>query len=328
MTDRQQKMTNALEREMVQARICSNHIALPGGNRGAIIAGLQFLSSNRHGRKWICSRHGSEVWTTAYVLARLGELPHGSFSHSLQQQIQDSLDWLECVQTRGGGWSFAPGEATDDASCTAWAILASRQHGRLVSSSAREFLCKSRHSNGAFASNPHNLSAPAQLETNRLDVTAIAIRALGIVTSSSAEWLEQGLRTTAGLQPAFASALFVCSDILDWEPGVTPLSLRSQVYQSVSHLSGNSALEQALLLRCLARLRMQQTSTVAAELCRMQRADGAWSGLSFAPTGGAPLFIEDSVIATVTAVSALAMRDLQPGLYFGSEVPFRRLEEV
>jgi hypothetical protein len=31
------------------------------------------------------------------------------------------------------------------------------------------------------------------------------------------------------------------------------------------------------------------------------------------------------ILATVTALSALAMCDLQPGLYFGSDLPFRRL---
>jgi hypothetical protein len=36
-------------------------------------------------------------------------------------------------------------------------------------------------------------------------------------------------------------------------------------------------------------------------------------------------FDEDGVLATVTAVSALAIGDQQPGLYFGSDLPFRRL---
>jgi hypothetical protein len=39
----------------------------------------------------------------------------------------------------------------------------------------------------------------------------------------------------------------------------------------------------------------------------------------------APHFDEEGILSTATALSALAMGDLQPGLYFGSDLPFRRL---
>jgi hypothetical protein len=46
------------------------------------------------------------------------------------------------------------------------------------------------------------------------------------------------------------------------------------------------------------------------------------------PTGKSQMRFDDQrVFTTATAVSALVMGESQPGLYFGSDVPFRRLDE-
>jgi len=243
-------------------------------------------------------------------------VPADFLTHRLRQQIEDSLDWLGEAQTPGGGWSFAPEEATDDAGCTAWAILAFRQHGRPVSSFARGFLRRCHQPDGTFAAQHCRVNSPEGRKTG-WPVTAITIRALGIVTSASAELLEQGFRAAAQWQPAQASGLFVCADILDWQPGATPESLLNEVRQMVGRFTAKSALEQALLLRCLARLRHKSMWVAAAELGQAQEADGSWSG---ARVGG-PAMFHDPVVSTATAVSALAMRELQPGIYFGPDLP-------
>jgi hypothetical protein len=323
VTNQQQKLGGLAEPEIV-SRIEPGPALLAQVSNEAIAAGVWFLSSQWRGRKWSCSRNGSDVWTTAYILARLGELPPDFLTLRLRQQMEDSLDWLAETQTPGGGWSFAPEEAMDDAGCTAWAVLAFRQHGRPVSNFARGFLRRRHQPDGTFAAHPYKVSAP---EGGRigLPATAIVIRALGTVTSSSCELLEQGLRAASLRQGAQVSGLFACSDILDWQPGATPLSLLNEVRQAVGRFTAKSALEQALLLRCLVRLRLKSSWAVAAELGQAQQGDGSWSGTS---AGTPAMFPDDPVVSTATAVSALAMRELQPGLYFGADLPYRRSGEV
>lgn len=114
----------------------------------------------------------------------------------------------------------------------------------------------------------------------------------------------------------------VCSEILDWEKGLAPLALLNQARQLTSTLQTESAFEQALLLRCLVRLGLNRAWTLAACLRDAQLDDGSW--LSAAP----PSLGDNRIIPTVTAVSALALGDVQPGLYFGSGLPRpRRLQE-
>jgi hypothetical protein len=82
------------------------------------------------------------------------------------------------------------------------------------------------------------------------------------------------------------------------------------------------------------RLRLQSAWPLAVGLRRLQRENGSWPGsarLATLQASGeatvrpAEYFDEEGVLATVTALSALAIGDLQPGLYFGSDLPFRRL---
>jgi prenyltransferase/squalene oxidase-like repeat protein len=302
------------------------------GARQAIAAGLKFLAARHHGRRWSSARKGHDAGTTAYIAARLGELPPGSFGHPLRNKIEDSLDWLLEIQTSGGGWSSAPEEPTDDANSTAWAILALRQHGRTAPEPARAFLRRCRRPDGAFALRPQETNASGAVNGGQLLLTALAIRALGIVTSSSSDLLEESLRA-GSRQLSQTEGLLVCSTILDWQASATPLSLLNEVQQSVRRLSARTALEQALLLRCLVRLRMREAWIVADELDRAQQTDGAWDWDGEALTSVVPAQssfsgFEGRQVISATAVSALAMRNLQPGLYFGSDLPFRRLDEV
>jgi len=302
----QQKLCSLDEAEVLQA--------VPAVGSMAVSAGLRFLSSQRRGRKWSCSRTGSEVWTTAYVLARLGELPQELLDRRLREQIEDSLDWLKESQTPGGGWSFAPEAATDNAAATAWTVLAFRHHGREVPGFAKAFLQRCRRPDGAFASHPAPDHVAERGQDSSPETTAIVIRALGIVTSSSAELLQQGLRTAALWQTSPALGLLVCSTVLDWQPGAAPQTLLKDIQRCVCRVLPGSALEQALLLRCLIRLRMQQSWAAAAELALGQQTDGSWAG---APLSGIPLgamFMDGPIVSTATAVSALAMDDRQGGI--------------
>jgi hypothetical protein len=82
-------------------------------------------------------------------------------------------------------------------------------------------------------------------------------------------------------------------------------------------------------------LRLQSAWPLAAGLRRLQRANGSWPGSACLASlhtlgNGSALhqdeyFDEDGILATVTVLSALAIGDQQPGLYFGSDLPFRRL---
>jgi len=326
-----QKMYAEVEPELVQGRMPPDSLPLQGA-RQAIETGLKFLASRHHGRRWNSARKGQDAGTTAYVVARLGELPHGSFGYGLRDKIEDSLDWLLEIQTSGGGWSSAPEEPMDDAHSTAWAILAFRQHGRPTPEPARAFLRRCRRPDGAFALHPQETNVSGAADGGQLLLTALAIRALGLVTSSSSDLLEESLRA-GSRQLSQTQGLLVCSTILDWQASATPLSLLNEIQQSVRRLSARTALEQALLLRCLVRLRMRETWIVADELDRSQQADGAWGWDGEVLPSAVPAEswfsgLEGPHATSATAVSALAMRNLQPGLYFGSDLPFRRLDEV
>jgi len=116
---------------------------------------------------------------------------------------------------------------------------------------------------------------------------------------------------------------------MDWEPGMAPWFIVNAVRQLSCQLPAEGTWEQSLLLRCLMRLRIQTAWTLLAGLRHMQLPDGSWpasAALSVEGAGQSPShFDEQRILATVTALSALAMGDLQPGLYFGSDLPFRRL---
>jgi hypothetical protein len=130
------------------------------------------------------------------------------------------------------------------------------------------------------------------------------------------------------------SALFVSSTLMDWEPCMAPWFVVNAVRELVQQET-EGTWEQALLLRCRMRLGLQSAWPLTVGLRRLQRANGSWPGSACLASqrasskGSAQLpdeyFDEDGVLATATALSALAIGDQQPGLYFGSDLPFRRL---
>lgn len=287
-------------------------------NAEAIAAGLVYLLQQRRNGRW---GHLNLPWgvadapVTACVLARLGELPSHFVNRYVKQAIADSLDWLQEAQTSQGGWGY-PGE--NDAETTAWAVIALRKHGRPAPDSALDLIRRCRRSDGGFGCNPQAVkSAP--------ETTALAIQALGAGEGPQARDAAGFLSYWLGSDASrLASTVFVCSSILEWEKGLAPVALLNQVCQLTAGLQAESALDQALLLRCLVRLRLNRAWSLAAGLRATQLADGSWPG----PPAARLNFDDKRIVPTVTAVSALILGDFQPGLYFGSDLPRpRRLQE-
>lgn len=300
----------------------------------AIATGLEYLFARRQQQYWsVCAADTREsaAWVTAYVLTRLVEVPSHQISYGRRRKIEESLDWLAEVRTPGAGWSFTGTQ--DDADSTAWAITALRQNGRAVPDESLEWLRRCRRKDGGFATDPETANASGYSRASAPDITAIAVRALACIDSAASEFLASHLRTDfAGTPCRVPSKFFVSSTLLDWEPGMAPWLVVDAVRDLACLGSSENAWEQALLLHCAMRLRMQSAWTLAAGLRRMQQPDGSWLGsavltpvsLQSARQSGAH-FDQHGVLATVTSLSALAMGDLQPGLYFGSDLPFRRL---
>jgi hypothetical protein len=285
-------------------------------NAEAIAAGLVYLLQRQQNGSW---GHLDLPWgpadasVTACVLARLGELPSQFMNRYLKHAIADSLDWLHAAQTPEGSWGL-PGEG--NAETTSWAVIALRKHGRPVLNSAFDFIRRCRRPDGGYGRKPD--SGKSDPET-----TTLAIQALGAGDNARdaagllSFWLgSDGERT--------GSSLFVCSSILEWEKGLVPLRLLNQACQLAAGFQAESAFDQALLLRCLVRLRLNRAWSLVAGLRATQLVDGSWPG----PEAARFNFDDTRMIATVTAVSALVLGDFQPGLYFGSDLPRpRRLQE-
>lgn len=303
----------------------------------AIASGLEFLTSRRQDGKWrdfSPTTGESDVWVTAYVLARLGELPLAYISHTLRQQMAESLEWLKEVRNPLGGWGYRS-HGKDSADATAWAIIALRRHGQPVPPSAFELIGRCRRPDGGFAAYPETGQADQLPQASAPDITAVAVKALETADPSCQQFLASHLRTDVpGTMCRLASRFFVCSAILDWDAMAAPWPLLNQICQFTSQHNEESVFEQALLLRCLVRLRIQRAWSVAAGLRLLQHGDGSWPGSALLPpllgvsTGKRQLRFDDQrVFTTATAVSALVMGESQPGLYFGSDAPFRRLDE-
>jgi hypothetical protein len=301
----------------------------------AIASGLKFVFAQRREAAWSLGSSlspESTAWVTAYVLARLGEIPSHHLCFTQRQKIEESLDWLAQARTPQGGWSFGSLGSPDDADTTAWAVTALRQHGRPVQQGALQLIHRCRRPDGGYTTRPE---APENTRSSAADVTAIAVRALSAIDAASSEFLAAHLQPNAEEgHGRVRSALFVSSTLMDWEPCMAPWFVVNAVRQLVQQ-EAEGTWEQALLLRCRMRLRLQSAWPLAASLRRLQRADGSWPGsaclasLCASGNGSAgrsdEYFDENGVLATVTAVSALAIGDQQPGLYFGSDLPFRRL---
>ena len=337
MTDQQSELdrhTGGPDKQPAKAPGNATSALLPGGRPDPIAAGLDFIFSMRQQHGWgLSSLDGREsAWVTAYVLARLAEIPSHRISYSLRQKVEKSLDWLLQIRTPHGGWGFSNG-SPDEADSTSWAVIALRQHGRLAPDESLELVRQCRRSDGGFSIHPGVANPGAVFRPSAPDVTAIAVRALASIDAASSEFLASHLRTDINGTPCrLASTFFVSSTLLDWEPGMAPWCVVNTVRQLTCQLTGAGAWEQALRLRCMMRLGIQGAWTLTAGLRQLQQPDGSWPGSvhpaassAVSGQGIAPIIDDQGVLATMTALSALAMGDLQPGLYFGSDLPFRRL---
>ena len=268
----------------------------------AIGAGLDYLLSEHRNGHWSADPGaGPDLLVTACVLARLKDVLPFHSSHRLRVKISESLDWLLEAQTPGGGWAGRSGK--DEAGPTAWAILALGKNGRVAPESALIWLRRCRRRDGGFGSCP-------DAHSSSLEITALSAQALGHVDDVVASFLRVRLESEA---EAVAEQLAACAAILDCERSPAWLSLVDQACQALARVPADGAANQALLLRCLLRLRLTRAWVLADNLRNTQRAEGSWHGTN-----------ENDVVATANVVSALALFDSQPGLYFGSDLPLPR----
>jgi len=312
---------------------------------GAIRSGLDSIfalnKASHNEAYWGNESTLESAGTTASILVRLADVPATLLSHSRQQAIQNSLDWLSQAQCHGC-WQSDDLQNDDlqknalrnddlqnvyrksDCLTTALAVIALRAHGRNVPSGALEFLAACRADDGSFAASPDQ---PAESDVVKaLAVTATASRALEKINPITETFLVKGLGSALPVPGTCnASRFYVCSEILDWPAGQASMALLSKVSQLTIDAGKDTALAEALLLRSLLRLRISRSWAVAARLREMQAPDGSWVQ-SFSSTSAdlpgvpAPAHASQAVVSA-TAVSALVMADSQPGLYFGSDLP-------
>ncbi len=312
---------------------------------GAIRSGLDSIfalnKASHNEAYWGNESTLESAGTTASILVRLADVPATLLSHSRQQAIQNSLDWLSQAQCHGC-WQSDDLQNDDlqknalrnddlqnvyrksDCLTTALAVIALRAHGRNVPSGALEFLAACRAGDGSFAASPDQ---PAESDVVKaLAVTATASRALEKINPITETFLVKGLGSALPVPGTCnASRFYVCSEILDWPAGQASMALLSKVSQLTIDAGKDTALAEALLLRSLLRLRISRSWAVAARLREMQARDGSWVQ-SFSSTSAdlpgvpAPAHASQAVVSA-TAVSALVMADSQPGLYFGSDLP-------
>ncbi|MGH9571234.1 MAG: hypothetical protein ACRD4F_16430, partial [Candidatus Angelobacter sp.] len=251
------------------------------------------------------------------------------FTNRWRQQIRSGIEWL--LQARGPqGWGQSLG-APPDADSTSWAIRALRLHGCEVPGPALKFIRSCQRPNGGFSPYPETSSSDSLYRLSAPDTTVAALRALEVQDPAAEEFLASRLQELPGSWCRLASRLHFWAEILELESSKGSWPLFSRVSQLTAICAKESAFEQAFLLRCLLRLRMQRAWTVAVALRKMQTADGSWPG-SAALGASMPgvmvrqqsqtLINDDKrILTTAAAVAALRIGESQPGLYFGSDIP-------
>jgi hypothetical protein len=303
----------------------------------SVTAGLEYIFGSReedHWRDFSSLGPGQEVWVTACCLTRLAELPAEYISGDFQLKIDQALDWLMATRSAEDLWS-ACSEMEPDADTTAWAVLALRRHGRKTPAAAPEFIRRCQRPNGGFAAYPENSQVDPIYKLSAADTTVIALKALGEPNAAAEEFLATRLQTdTPGSWHRLASRFQLWSEMLDMEEGLVSWFLLNRVSQWTAQDAAENAFEKSLLLRCLFRLRVQRAWAEAAALRNLQLLDGSWPGS--ARVGPAmpgalvrqkahlPIVDDRRILTTISAVSALAMGESQPGLYFGSDRPHPR----
>lgn len=305
----------------------------PRTNPEAVRAGISYVLSMWQDGHWAdfnLPSGESDVWVTAYVTARLGELPAEYISFGVRQKIEDSLDWL--LQNRGsnGAWGFTS-KSPSDAEATAWAMLALGRHGRVVPAEAYDFIHRCRRPDGGVAVYPGGGLQGTRYKFSAPDVTAVAMNAVGEPDAAAVNFLANcWLQTSKPLPPSrLISRFYTCSAVLDWDAEKVPWSLLNKLCELMSFYDAESAFEQALLLRCLSQLRIQKAWSIAAGLRRIQEGDGSWPASAMVLTESSvisegqavPALDHKRILTTITSVSALVHVSAQQGLYFGSDRP-------
>ncbi len=271
-----------------------------------------------------CDNDGAQranLWVTACIVARLAEVSSEYLSGDIKARIKQSLDLLERSHVSESGWS-PDGCKPSDAFTTSWAIIGLRAYCRRIPRAAINLLLACRRSNGGFSAYPGDQWGGSD---NPIcpEITVTALRALNMCDRDGGDFLTSRLRNELSSTLAGKSRRFyICSEILDWEGGLAPWPLLNLVTQSAVQFDLESPYDQALLLRMLLRLRNQRARLAASALQKMQLADGSWPGFNLPELSGPGStvchllsFEETSLIASVTALSALVMHELQPGLY-------------
>jgi hypothetical protein len=266
------------------------------------------------------------LWVTGCVLARLAGVSSAYLPEDLNIRIEQALAFLERSQIPGSGWS-PDGCKLPDAFTTSWAIIGLRAHRRRIPRAAIDLLLASRHSNGGFTAYPATRSGDGD-NPSCPEITVTALRALNMCDRDGGDFLTSRLRNELSSTLAGKSLRFyICSEILDWEGGLAPWPLLSLVSQSAVQFDLESAYDQALLLRMLLRLRNQRARLAAAALQKMQLADGSWPGFTLPEPSAMGSTVcnllssgETSLITSVTALSALAMNELQPRLHYHADM--------
>src|SRR5262249_52721101 len=282
----------------------------------AIAAGLEYLLE--HSSYWDCS-HAADCWVGACILIRLSDLPGHQITGYLRRKIEIALDNL----AQGRAIAAARRSAVrDDAELIARSIVALRAYGRRIPDGLLQCLGRCRQTDGGFALAPEDWSGSAP------DITVNAIHALRTIDRPAEDYLSGRIQSD---ESQLSTWLSVCAGILDWDKGLAPLPLLNQACRLIVRVQPQSAFEHALLLRSFVRLRLQQAWTSAGDLRRLQLENGSWPGPAPrrpAPAGASLNSDVKNLIPTVTAISALALCESQPGLYFGSDLPRpRRLYE-
>jgi hypothetical protein len=304
----------------------------PRTSSQAVAAGLDFLfASLREGHWSDFTLLGSEldVWVTAWILARLGDLSPRHIKPDQRLRLTEVLYWLS-ESGNPEGWGMSPDQAPD-ADTTALAVIALRKFGRDVPRTALEFIRGCQRPNGGFAPYPESSTADHLFKLSAPDTTVAAVRALGTPNPRAEEFLASRVQDWPVPWCRLSSRFHLCAEILGSESGTGSWPLLHKVSQLMSYYPRESPFEQAAYLRCAFRLQIQRAVSVAAKLRSMQLPDGSWpacAALGPAMPGVVvrhrrhPLIVDDKrTLTTAAVVSALALQESQPGWYFGSDVP-------
>lgn len=304
----------------------------PPTSAQAVAAGLEFLFASVKDHHWSdFTLLGGEldVWATAWILVRLGDLSPRYMRASHRQQVSEALYWLG-QSGSATGWGMAPGEAPD-ADTTALAVIALRKFGRDIPGAALNFIRSCQRPNGGFAPYPESSAADHLFKLSAPDTTVAAVQALGTPNPRAEEFLASRIQDWPVPWCRLSSRFHLCAEILGSESSTASWALLHKVSQLMSYYARESPFEQAAYLRCAFRLQIQRAGTVGSKLRSMQLPDGSWpasAALGPAMPGVVvrhrrhPLIVDDKkTLTTAAAVSALAMHESQSGLYFGSELP-------